>query len=206
MVIAPEDAAGALALGTRILLSSGKELFHLGADADRLYVIARGRLRLTMPMQVRGREEDVLVEERGPGDTVGWSALIPPYRFTLTATAPVETEVVAFSRETLRHHFDTYPEIGCKVALNLASVVGQRLQLFQTMWLREVERTFELALETARAQRWQIVALRSAVGKIANAHTALAKKDDVGFTQEISDAMDYVKFIANSYQTGKKAD
>jgi hypothetical protein len=30
------------------------------------------------------------------------------------------------------------------VSLNLASVIGQRLQLFQTMWLREMQRTVEL--------------------------------------------------------------
>ncbi len=142
--LSPKDAEHALGLGVRMIVSSGAELFHLGDDADRIYLIARGRLRLTMPMQVRGFEQDVLVEEREPGQTVGWSALIPPYRFTLTATAPLETEVIAFSREALQHHFMACPEIGCAVFLNLAAVVGQRLHLFQTMWLREMERMVEL--------------------------------------------------------------
>lgn len=142
--LSPEDAEQALGLGVRMIVSSGAELFHLGDEADRIYLISRGRLRLTMPMQVRGCEQNVLVEERDPGQTVGWSALIPPYRFTLTATAPLETEVVSFSREALQHHFLAYPEIGCAVFLNLAAVVGQRLQLFQTMWLREMERMVEL--------------------------------------------------------------
>ena len=65
-------------------------------------------------MQVRGREENVLVEERCPGQTVGWSALIPPYRFTLTATAPVETEVIALPREALTRYFACHPEIGLR--------------------------------------------------------------------------------------------
>jgi CRP-like cAMP-binding protein len=139
-----EDAQQALGLGVRMIVSSGAELFRLGDEADRIYLIASGGLKLTMPMQVRGCEQDVLVEERGPGQTVGWSALIPPYRFTLTATAPMETEVISFSREALQHHFLAYPEIGCAVFLNLAAVVGQRLQLFQTMWLREMGRMVEL--------------------------------------------------------------
>ncbi|MCE5308211.1 MAG: cyclic nucleotide-binding domain-containing protein [Acidobacteriales bacterium] len=142
--LAADDAERALSQGVRMVLSSGAELFRLGDDADRIFLISRGRLRLTMPMQVRGRQQDVLVEERGPGQTVGWSALIPPYRFTLTAAAPLETEVIAFSRETLQRQFLTNPEIGCTVLLNLAAVVGQRLQLFQTMWLREMERMVEL--------------------------------------------------------------
>jgi CRP-like cAMP-binding protein len=122
--LTPEDARQALGLGVRMTVSSGAALFRLGDEADRIYLIARGRLKLTMPMQVRGCEQDVLVEDRGPGQTVGWSALIPPYRFTLTATAPLETEVVSFSREALQHHFLAYPEIGAAVFLNLAAVVG----------------------------------------------------------------------------------
>jgi CRP/FNR family transcriptional regulator, cyclic AMP receptor protein len=139
-----EEIDRALGLGVRMLLTSGAELFRLGEDADRIYLISRGRLRLTMPMQVRGNETEVMVEERGPGQTVGWSALIPPYRFTLTAKAPLETEVIGFSREVLEHYFLSNPTIGYAISRNLAAVVGQRLQLFQTMWLREMERMVEL--------------------------------------------------------------
>jgi CRP-like cAMP-binding protein len=142
--LTPEQEAGILALGKPLILPSGAELFHLGAPADALFVVQRGRIRLTLPMELRGHDEEVLVEERAPGQTVGWSALTPPYRFTLTATAPLETEVVAFSRQALLAHFAAYPHIGQAVSLNLASVIGQRLQLFQTMWLREMQRTVEL--------------------------------------------------------------
>ena len=142
--LAADQAAEILSLGKRLLLSSGAELFRLGDPADRLFVIERGRIRLTLPMQVRGHEQDVLVEERTPGQTVGWSALIPPYRFTLTATAPLETEVIALSREALHAHFAANAGVGYAVSLNLAAVIGQRLQLFQTMWLREMQRTIEL--------------------------------------------------------------
>ena len=140
----PDAAERTLSLGTRMVLTSGAELFHLGDLAASLYIVTRGRIRLTLPMQVRGREEDVLVEERVVGQTVGWSALTPPYRFTLTATAPLETEVLALSRDVLMRHFAAHPEVGYAAALNLASVIGQRLQLFQAMWLREMQRMVEL--------------------------------------------------------------
>jgi CRP-like cAMP-binding protein len=140
----PAEAERVLALGQRMALTSGAELFHLGDTADCIYLVGRGRIRLTLPMQVRSREEDVLVEERASGQTVGWSALIPPYRFTLTATAPLETEVIALSRESLDNYFASHPTTGYAVSLNLASVIGQRLQLFQAMWLREIQRMVEL--------------------------------------------------------------
>ncbi len=79
-----------------------------------------------------------------PGQTVGWSALIPPHRFTLKAIAPLETEVIALSREVLREVFNSYPDIGYTVSLNLATVIGQRLQMFQAMWLREMQRNVDV--------------------------------------------------------------
>ncbi len=134
-----------LALGARLIVPSGSTLFRLGDPADRLFLTERGRIRLTLPMQVRGKEEDVFVEERYPGQAVGWSALIPPYRFTLTATASLlEAEVIALPREALLEYFGAHPAAGRQIALNLAVVIGHRLQLFQTMWLREMQRTVEV--------------------------------------------------------------
>ncbi len=139
------EAEQVLKLGTRLIVPSGTSLFQLGEPADRLFLTVRGRIRLTLPMQIRGREEDIFVEESSPGQTVGWSALIPPYQFTLTATAALhEAEVIALPREALREYFAANPAAGCRIALNLAVVIGHRLQLFQTMWLREMQRTVEV--------------------------------------------------------------
>lgn len=138
-----EEVERILALGTRIAVPSGTSLFRLGDPAERLFLIERGQIRLTLPMRVRGREEDVVVEERTAGQTVGWLALIPPHKFTLAATAPLETEVIALPREELRKYLAANPTLGYKITLNLAIVIGHRLQLFQAMWLREMQRTVE---------------------------------------------------------------
>ncbi len=142
-----------LGLGTRITVPSGGSLFLLGDPADRIFLTVRGRIRLTLPMQLRGREEEILIEEKSPGQTVGWSALIPPHRFTLSARAPLETEVIALPREALRAYFETSPAIAYRISLNLAILVGHRLQLVQAMWLREMQRTIELRSASAGAAR-----------------------------------------------------
>ena len=141
--LSPAEVEQILELGTRLIVPSGTLLFRLGDPADRLFLTERGRIRLTLPMHLRGKEEDVLAEERSPGQTVGWSALIPPYRFTLSAAASLDTEVIALPQKALRGYMAAQPAVGCKIALNLAVVIGHRLQLFQTMWLREMERTVQ---------------------------------------------------------------
>ncbi len=139
------EAEQVLALGASVIVPSETSLFKLGDPADRLFLVERGRIRLTLPMPVRGREENIFVEERNPGQAVGWSALIPPYRFTLTASAaPSEAKVMALPRKALLEYISAHPAAGYKIALNLAVVIGHRLQLFQTMWLREMQRTVEV--------------------------------------------------------------
>jgi CRP-like cAMP-binding protein len=135
-----QDANAILALGSPVRLVSGSTLFRLGSEADSLFVVERGRIALTMPMQVAGREEQILIEERAPGQTVGWSAITPPHRFTLNATAPLETHLVALARQALMEHFETHAAAGYVVMRNVAAIVGQRLQVVQAMWLREMQR------------------------------------------------------------------
>jgi CRP-like cAMP-binding protein len=136
----PEDVTAILALGAPIVLSAGDVLFELGGDAECLYVIRRGRIALTLPMQVGGRDEDIVFEEHVPGQTLGWSALVPPHRFTLKAAAPLTTEVLAIRRSDLLAYFAAHPNVGYIVGLNIAAIIGQRLQVLQAMWLREIQR------------------------------------------------------------------
>ena len=75
---------------------------------------------------------------------LGWSALIPPHRFTLKATAAFDTDIVALPRQALVDHFGAHPSVGHAVIKNLATVIGQRLQVLQAMWLREMQRVIEM--------------------------------------------------------------
>ncbi|HET6934815.1 MAG TPA: cyclic nucleotide-binding domain-containing protein [Candidatus Angelobacter sp.] len=142
--LTPAEMDQVLALGTRITVPSGTSPFRLGDPSDCLFLIERGQIRLTLPMKVRGQEQDVLIEEKSPGQTVGWSALIPPYRFILSATASLESELIALSREKVLAFIEASPAIGRKITFNLAVVIGRRLQLVQAMWLREMQRTVQL--------------------------------------------------------------
>jgi len=138
-----EQAAAVSALGQPLVLQAGGVLFKPGDTADRLYHVVRGSIALTLPMLVRGKRQDVLVEERSPGDTLGWSGLIPPHRFTLQARSPGESELLAFSRDALLRHFAEHPAVGTVVTRNVAAVIGHRLQVFQAMWTREMQRVID---------------------------------------------------------------
>jgi CRP/FNR family transcriptional regulator, cyclic AMP receptor protein len=135
-----EATAKVVLLGRRVTLTPDGVLFTLGDQADEVFIVERGRILLTIPMRFGTRQELVAIEERRPGQIVGWSALIHPHRFTLSARALVDSELLAIPRVALVSHMEQEPSVGYCIARNLASVVGHRLQVFEAMWLREMQR------------------------------------------------------------------
>jgi len=141
--VTPDEASQILSLGSPRALYPGEVVFDLAEEAASLYLVVEGKIELTLPLRVEGKAEYVPVEERVRGQMLGWSALVPPYRFTLRATASAETELLVIPREGLQGFFSSRPELGLVVMTNLATIVGQRFQVFQAMWLREVQRALE---------------------------------------------------------------
>ncbi len=141
--LSTKETAALMALGIGFHATAGKVLFRIGEPAESIYLIQSGCVALTLPLTVRGAEEDVLIEERLPGETFGWSGLIPPHRFTLKAIVSAESDLLSFPRAALLDHFAGRPAIGQIVTSNVASIIGHRLGVFQTMWVREMQRTIE---------------------------------------------------------------
>jgi len=141
--LAEEDAKTLLDLGSSQTFSAGEEIFGLGDTATYLFLVVTGRVKLTLPLRLGGSHQDALVEERLPGQLLGWSGLIPPHKYTLRAVTGEEAQLLALPRTSLLELFSARPEVGQTVFSNVAAVIGQRLQIFQTMWIREMQRVIE---------------------------------------------------------------
>ena len=129
------------AIGRERTLNPGDYLFLLGDRADDLYVIVKGKLDLCFPMSLGGIVKDIPVESAGPGKVLGWSALVKPFRFTLSARAAETTEVIGLPRAELLQVFEAAPRVGYEVVTRLAELVGIRLLTFQALWVRELQRS-----------------------------------------------------------------
>ena len=135
-----EDVRRFSAIATTRNLSSGEYLFLLGDNADRLHVLLKGKVDLCFPMSLGETLQDVSVEIVAPGQTLGWSALVRPYRFTLSARAAGATQVACFARTDLLEFFDAEPRIGYSVLTRLSELVGIRLLTVQALWARGLQR------------------------------------------------------------------
>ncbi len=127
-------------IGRRRNAADGEVLFRLGGPADEFYVIRRGRVELTFPLVVMGETKETRFQTLEAGKTLAWSALVPPYRLTMSARASSEVELIAFERGRVLELFGTRPAVGYVVMTNLSRVVAGRLHEMVALWVREVQR------------------------------------------------------------------
>ncbi len=146
------EAARVLSVARSQHCHKGECLFLLGDHADRLYVMLSGKVELTFPISFDGVVRDVPVELKTAGSALGWSALVRPHRFTLSARAAETSELAAFMRQDLLRVFEAEPRIGCVVMRHVAEVVGRRLLQVQALWARELQRAVTDSLVLREAQ------------------------------------------------------
>lgn len=120
----------------RLELDTGVTFMHEGEVTQSLTVIVRGRVALRLRVPERGA---VTILTLDPGDLVGWSAIVPPYRATTSATTLEPTELAVFDAAELRDLLATDPELAAAflppvletVAARVAATRDQLLDLFR---------------------------------------------------------------------------
>jgi CRP-like cAMP-binding protein len=137
-------------VGRHQVLREGEYLFLLGENATALHAVTKGNVDLCFPMPIGGTVKDISVESVGVGKALGWSALVKPYRFTLSARATEPSEVVSFPRRALIELFEQEPRIAQIVFTRISELVGIRLATFQALWVRELRRLAERPINEPR--------------------------------------------------------
>ena len=94
-----------------------------GAPADQLYLFVKGKAAV----KVRGADgRQVLIDEIGPGEVLGWSAITEPYFYTASAWTTRRSYVIAIDGKRLRDLCETNKRIGYQVAKGIGEVISKR--------------------------------------------------------------------------------
>lgn len=104
---------------------AGRTLFRTGEPADTFYVIRRGRVALDIHDASRGT---LVIASLAEGDVVGWSWLVPPYRWVFDARATEPVSAVALDGACLRGKCEEDPVLGYALMRRVAGVMYDRLQ------------------------------------------------------------------------------
>ena len=126
--LADEELAGIAILCSELVEAEGAKLIHEGQKADRLFVVARGKVALHKRLGRRAEHRSTTVAFCSPGQILGWSALVPPGRYTLSATAWEPTQLLAIRASLLRRAMELNPDVGFRIMRSLSEVMARRLQ------------------------------------------------------------------------------
>ncbi len=108
-----------------VAFGPGSRLLTEGHAAETLYLVRRGRVAIEVHAPGRG---PIIVETVGPGAAVGWSWLIPPYRWHFDARAIDAVGAVAVDAACLRSKADADPALGYALLQRVSGVLLERLQ------------------------------------------------------------------------------
>lgn len=110
---------------SNVKFDQGEFLFREGGDADKFYLIRHGRIALKIFTTHKG---PVTLQTIGPGEVVGWSWLIPPYRWHFDAQAMELTRAIALDGKCLRGKCDDDHSLGYELMKRFAHIMEERLQ------------------------------------------------------------------------------
>jgi len=96
-----------------------------GKAADAFFLIVSGLVAIELLLPDRGV---LRLQTVGAGEVIGWSWLVPPYRWGFDARAISPTSAVLMDAKKLRGLFESDHRLGFHVVRDLLTVVAERLK------------------------------------------------------------------------------
>jgi len=115
-------------------------IFSEGDNAESLYVIVGGVLDLNFNFMIGEVEQKITIDSKEAGECVGWSAVIPPHRYTLFGICREPLDVLVLEGQSLLQVISEDPVFGFLFMQNIATLISTRMQQLQSMFIQEVRR------------------------------------------------------------------
>ena len=118
-----EKLAGACDL---ITIEPDEWIFHEGEPADYLYLVLGGAVDLKLRIGER-RAAFTTLNTLRHGDPLGWSALVEPYTYRLSAITQDTTELIRMDGVAVRQIIEEHPDQGFHIMKVVAQGVSTRV-------------------------------------------------------------------------------
>ena len=107
-------------------------LFSEGEKAGKWYVIRKGKVALETGAPPQGPRTLETIEE---GEVLGWSWLLPPYRWPFSARVLEPTQVIVLDGVYLREQCEADHDFGYELLKRVAQGIVQRLEALRLQLL-----------------------------------------------------------------------
>ena len=121
----PEHLKILVGCASNVRVNAGQFLFHEGEEANEFYMIREGKVAV----QIQGAERGpITVQTIGEGEVLGWSWLIPPYRWRFDVKALELTRAIALDGKCLRTKSEEDHDLGYELLRRFAGIIVKRLE------------------------------------------------------------------------------
>lgn len=132
-----------LTCASNVTYSDGEYLFREGEEATKFFLIRTGKVALELHASERGT---IRIETIGPGEVLGWSWLISPFRWHFDAIAVEDIRAFALDGKCLRTKCESDHDFGYEMYKRFSKILEHRikitrLQLLDVYGLKRVERS-----------------------------------------------------------------
>jgi CRP/FNR family transcriptional regulator, cyclic AMP receptor protein len=114
-----------LALGQSRSFEPGAMVLDEGGETPFLGVLEAGRIALRLRVPELGHRVSILTIE--PGELLGWSALVPPYRTTVDAVASEPAALLAIDAGALRRELASNHDLAAELLPIVLETLSARL-------------------------------------------------------------------------------
>lgn len=109
---------------SNVRFNTGQFLFREDEEANQFYMIRQGKVAL----QISSAQRVITVQTLGDGDILGWSWLIPPYRWRFGARALELTRAIALDGKCLRTKSEEDHNLGFELLKRFSEILADRLE------------------------------------------------------------------------------
>jgi CRP-like cAMP-binding protein len=121
----PEHLKILVGCASNVRFNTGQFLSHEGEEANEFYMIREGKVAV----QIQGAERGpIIVQTIGEGEVLGWSWLIPPYRWRFDVKALELTRAIALDGKCLRTKSEEDHDLGYQLLRRFAGIIVERLE------------------------------------------------------------------------------
>lgn len=110
---------------SNVRFTEGSHLIHEGQVANKFFLIRSGRVALEIDVSPKGL---LRIQTVGPGEVLGWSWLVSPFRWHFNGVSVADTRAVALDGECLRKKCEADHEFGYEMMKRLSHVMERRLE------------------------------------------------------------------------------
>ena len=111
---------------TELQLKKGDILFRQGELADKFYLLREGQISVQVPAIVGPALE---IQSLSKGQILGWSWLMPPYRWHFLARVEEDSDLIEFDGISILAHCEEDPKFGYELFKHFAALMSERLEV-----------------------------------------------------------------------------